>query len=120
MKVEVKAPAKINLTLDVVGKRTDGYHDISTIMQAVDLYDIITLEDNDSGAVTVSCNYDGIPCDDSNICAKAAYRFFDYCKTDVKGVHIDINKTIGNPSQFKAHLSSFRQPINPLNLFVIL
>ena len=94
MKVEVKAPAKINLTLDVVGKRTDGYHDISTIMQAVDLYDIITLEDNDSGAVTVSCNYDGIPCDDSNICAKAAYRFFDYCKTDVKGVHIDINKTI--------------------------
>lgn len=94
MKVEVKAPAKINLTLDVVKKRTDGYHDISTVMQAVDLYDVVTLENNDSGKVTISCNYDGVPCDDSNICAKAAYRFFDYCRKDLSGVHIDINKVI--------------------------
>lgn len=94
MKVEVKAPAKINLTLDVVKKRDDGYHDISTVMQALDLYDVVTLEDNDSGKITISCNYDGVPCDDSNICAKAAYRFFDYCRKDVQGVHIDINKQI--------------------------
>ncbi len=58
------------------------------------MYDVITITDNDSGKVTVSCNYEGVPCDDSNICAKAAYRFFDYCKMDVRGVHIDINKTI--------------------------
>ena len=94
MEVKVLAPAKINLTLDVLRKRSDGYHDISTIMQAVDLYDTITLSDNDSGKVTLSCNYEGVPCDDSNICAKAAYRFFDYCKMDVKGVHIDIDKKI--------------------------
>ncbi|MBR1484001.1 MAG: 4-(cytidine 5'-diphospho)-2-C-methyl-D-erythritol kinase [Ruminococcus sp.] len=94
MKIIVKAPAKINLTLEVLGKRPDGYHNISTVMQAVDLYDIVTLTDNDSGKITVSCNYDGVPCDDNNICAKAAYRFFDYCKMDIKGVHIDIDKTI--------------------------
>ena len=94
MEIKVKAPAKINLTLEVLGKRPDGYHNISTVMQAVDLYDVITITDNDSGKVTISCNYEGVPCDDSNICAKAAYRFFDYCKMDVKGVHIDINKTI--------------------------
>lgn len=94
MNVKVLAPAKINLTLDVLGKRPDGYHNISTVMQTVDLYDIITVSDNDSGKVTVSCNYEGVPCDDSNICAKAAYRFFDYCKMDIKGVHIDINKKI--------------------------
>ena len=77
MEIKVKAPAKINLTLEVLGKRPDGYHNISTVMQAVDLYDVITITDNDSGKVTVSCNYEGVPCDDSNICAKAAYRFFD-------------------------------------------
>lgn len=97
MEVKVSAPAKINLSLDVKGKRSDGYHEIATVMQAVDLYDIVTLTDNDSGKVTISCNKDNIPCDDSNICAKAAYRFFDYCKMEVKGIHIDINKVI--PSQ---------------------
>lgn len=94
MEIKVLAPAKINLTLDVLRKRPDGYHDISTIMQAVDLYDTITVSDNDSGKVTLSCNYKGVPCDDRNICAKAAYRFFEYCKMDVKGVHIDIDKKI--------------------------
>ena len=68
MEIKVKAPAKINLTLEVLGKRPDGYHNISTVMQAVDLYDVITITDNDSGKVTISCNYEG--------------------------VHIDINKTI--------------------------
>lgn len=94
MKTTVKAPAKINLTLEVLSKRPDGYHEISTIMQAVDLYDIITIEENDSEKVTISCNYEGVPCDESNICAKAAVRFFDYCKLKNKGVHIDINKNI--------------------------
>ena len=94
MEVKVLAPAKINLSLDVLSKRADGYHNISTVMQAVDLYDTITITDNESGTVTISCNCEGVPCDDSNICAKAAYKFFDYCKTDVKGIHIDIDKKI--------------------------
>lgn len=94
MEIKVKAPAKINLTLDVEGKRSDGYHDISTVMQTVGLYDTITLSDNDSEKVTVSCDYPGVPCDDTNICAKAAYRFFDYCRIPVRGVHIRIDKEI--------------------------
>lgn len=97
MEVKVLAPAKINLSLDVVRKRPDGYHDIETVMQAVSLYDTITVSDNDSGCVTISCDKPEIPCDDSNICAKAAYRFFEYCRMDIKGVHIDIKKQI--PSQ---------------------
>lgn len=95
MEVKVQAPAKINLTLDVVGKRPDGYHELKTVMQAVDLYDIITITtDDNSEEITISCNYEGVPCDDSNICAKAAYRFFDYTHTEHKGIHIDINKII--------------------------
>lgn len=94
MEIKVLAPAKINLTLDVTGKRPDGYHNIETVMQTVDLYDEVTINDNDSGEITISCNYEDVPCDESNICHKAAKRFFDYNKMDVKGVHIDINKKI--------------------------
>ena len=56
MEVKVLAPAKINLSLDVLSKRADGYHNISTVMQAVDLYDTITITDNESATVTISCN----------------------------------------------------------------
>ena len=94
MKTTVKAPAKINLTLEVLSKRPDGYHELATVMQAVSLYDIITLEDNDSGEITLSCNYEGVPCDERNICHKAAVRFFEYTKRENKGLHIDIDKTI--------------------------
>ena len=44
MKATVKAPAKINLTLDIVSKRADGYHDVAMVMQAVSLYDTVTVE----------------------------------------------------------------------------
>ena len=94
MKTTVKAPAKINLTLEVLSKRPDGYHEISTIMQAVSLYDTVTLSSNDSGEITISCNYDGVPCDEKNICYKAAERFFEYTKQENKGLHIDIDKQI--------------------------
>ena len=94
MEVKVKAPAKINLSLDVLGRRPDGYHELSTVMQTVDLYDEITLTQNDSGRVTVSCEYEGVPCDDNNICVKAAHRFFEHCRDEVSGVHINIDKQI--------------------------
>ena len=94
MKITVKAPAKINLSLDVLGKRPDGYHEISTVMPAVSLYDTVTVTDNDSGEVTVFCGYEGVPNDESNIAVKAALRFFDYCKMPKKGVHIEIDKQI--------------------------
>lgn len=94
MKTTVKAPAKINLTLEVLSKRPDGYHELATVMQSVSLYDIITLTDNDSEKITLSCNYGGVPCDEKNICYKAAVRFFDYTKLKNKGLHIDIDKTI--------------------------
>ncbi len=94
MEVKLKAPAKINLSLDVLGKRPDGYHELSTVMQTVDLFDEITLTQNDSQSVTVSCDREGVPCDDRNICAKAAYRFFEHCRLPVSGVHIDIKKAI--------------------------
>ena len=94
MKVKVKAPAKINLSLDVLGRRPDGYHDVSMVMQAVSLYDYVTVEKTDSDKIEIVCDYPGVPCDESNIAYKACDKFFDYTKTDKCGVKITIEKNI--------------------------
>lgn len=94
MKVKVKAPAKINLTLDVLGKRPDGYHDVSMVMQAVSLYDYVTIEETDTEDIEIFCDYSGVPCDESNIAYKSAVRFFDYTKTKNNGIKITIEKHI--------------------------
>ena len=97
MDIKASAPAKINLTLDVIGKRSDGYHNIETVMQTVSLYDEITVSEKANGEITVSCDKDGIPCDDRNIAYKAAVSFFKYTGVKNSGVHIHIKKEI--PSQ---------------------
>lgn len=94
MKIKVKAPAKINLTLDVLRRRADGYHDVSMVMQAVDLCDYVTVEATDSGKAEIFCDYPGVPCDESNIAYKACKLFFNYIKTDNPGVAITIDKHI--------------------------
>lgn len=54
----IKAPAKINWFLEILGKRPDGYHEIATVMQTIDLFDEISVEDDSSGQITLSCNID--------------------------------------------------------------
>ena len=51
--MKIRANAKINLTLDILGRRADGYHDLATVMQSVALYDDVTVTLNDSGNITV-------------------------------------------------------------------
>lgn len=94
MKIKVKAPAKINLSLDILGRRPDGYHELSMVMQTIDLYDIVTISTNDSKEITISCDYPGVPCDEKNIAYKAADLFFNYTRIDNPGVHIEIDKKI--------------------------
>lgn len=94
MKVKVKAPAKINLSLDVLGRRPDGYHDVSMVMQAVSLYDYITVEKNHTDDIVIICDYPGVPCDETNIAYKACVKFFDYNRMDKTGVIITIDKNI--------------------------
>ena len=53
MKVTVRANAKLNLTLDVVGKRDDGYHLLESVMQSVSLYDTVTVKTDESGEIAV-------------------------------------------------------------------
>lgn len=97
MKVTVKAPAKINLTLDIVGKRADGYHDVAMVMQTVSLYDTVTVEklSDESDGITVSCPaYPDVPTDESNIACKAARAFFEKTGIDPAPLAITIDKVI--------------------------
>ena len=88
--LKIKAFAKINLTLDICGKRQDGYHLLDTVMQSVSVFDKITLKKSDK--ITVKCSDDDIN-DKNNIAFIAAKTFFD--KTGVSGgCNITIKKNI--------------------------
>lgn len=84
--------AKINLTLDVLGKRPDGYHNVEMIMQTVSLYDLVLVDKTESG-ISVSTNLRYLPNNEKNIAYKAALAFFDYTKID-SGCKIMIHKNI--------------------------
>lgn len=84
--------AKINLTLDVIGRRSDGYHDVEMIMQTVNLFDLI-LVDRTPGEIKLSTNLKYLPVNDKNIAYKAAELFF--AETGIRsGVRIMIHKNI--------------------------
>jgi len=71
--IEVLCPAKLNLYLEVTGKRPDGYHDIETVMQTVSLYDRLVLEPHDSpGQTVLECDDCTIPCGGENTVQRAA------------------------------------------------
>ena len=89
----VRCYAKINLYLDVVGKRPDGYHDIETIFQSVDLYDTVTIEPAPSSAVSVLCDHPALADPKKNIVYRAARLVKDTFNTD-RGVTITIEKRI--------------------------
>lgn len=88
-KLTVLAPAKVNLALDVVGVRPNGYHDLDMVMQALTLCERITLEKADTLRLTLPGS--DLPADDSNIALKAARAFFQYTGLEA-GVSITVEK----------------------------
>ena len=92
--MKVKAAAKINLMLDILKKLPNGYHSLFMIMQSVDLYDTVTVEQNSINEIIIKCNKEGVPCNEKNIAHKCARAFFDFCNIDDRGVTIEIEKNI--------------------------
>lgn len=86
-----KAPAKINLSLDVLKKRSDGYHELKMIMQTISLYDEIDIEKADE--ISIDSNKKDIPLNNKNLAWKAAELFFKYTGID-GGCKIYITKNI--------------------------
>lgn len=74
--ISLCAYAKLNLYLDITGKRDDGYHLLETVMQSIDLCDIVTIRTGGRG-ISVRCSDPEIPADGDNICFKAAELFYD-------------------------------------------
>ncbi|MDO5148724.1 MAG: 4-(cytidine 5'-diphospho)-2-C-methyl-D-erythritol kinase [Oscillospiraceae bacterium] len=90
----IKTYAKINLTLDVTGRRSDGYHNIDSIFEEISVSDTVTVSLNDSEKTTVSCNVPEVPCDERNIVWKAADVFFSTTGVKNPGINIHIQKNI--------------------------
>ena len=94
MTVTVFAPAKVNLTLDVLGRRPDGYHEIATVMQAVDLGDTVTLTPDRSGRVSVEVKGARLPLDRHNTAVAAALAYLRRVGKTRYGVKITLDKKV--------------------------
>jgi 4-diphosphocytidyl-2-C-methyl-D-erythritol kinase len=86
------APAKLNISLRVFGKRPDGFHHIRSIMVPVSLYDEVTVEESDSG-IRITADAPDVPTDVANTCHRAAALFMAWAG-EPKGVRIRIRKRI--------------------------
>lgn len=106
------APAKINLFLDVLNKRDDGYHNLSMIMQTIDLCDEIDIEKAEK--ISLECNKDGIPLNEKNLVWKAADLFFEYTKIN-GGCKIYLKKVIPDGAGLGGGSSDAAQALIALN-----
>jgi 4-diphosphocytidyl-2-C-methyl-D-erythritol kinase len=98
MKIKVKTPAKINLALEILRKREDGFHELQSIMQAVSLYDFLTIEVQENisleNIIELSGNSDIIPYDKTNLVYKAAELFLKKAQIKNKKIKIYLEKNI--------------------------
>ncbi|MCM1328034.1 MAG: 4-(cytidine 5'-diphospho)-2-C-methyl-D-erythritol kinase [Ruminococcus sp.] len=92
--ITITAPAKINLMLDVTGKRPDGYHELVTVMQSISLSDTVFVQTNNSGEITVDCKGVQLNSVSDNIAFKAVTAFYGHTKISCTGLHILIDKQI--------------------------
>lgn len=90
---KINSYGKINLSLDVISKREDGYHNIDTIMQLIDLKDTLYIEKNNFNSIKISCNNKEVPIDENNLVYKAWVILKEYRKNDY-GLNVKIDKKI--------------------------
>lgn len=94
--LRVKCPAKINLTLEILNKREDGFHNIQSVMQAIDLFDILTinLEKSDKFSILLSGTSEEIPYDEKNLVHKAILLFVEQANLAPYKISVHIEKNI--------------------------
>jgi 4-diphosphocytidyl-2-C-methyl-D-erythritol kinase len=125
MRLEKKSPCKVNLILNILGKRADGFHELETVMQPVNVCDEMTFERAGSG-LQLTCNNPELPTDSKNLVHRAATSFLAAAKIS-DGVRIHLKKNlplaggIGGGSAnaavtFSALNELFGQPLSPEKL----
>lgn len=96
-KITEKAYAKINLLLDILSKRPDGFHDLRMIMQTIELHDLVTVERGTGDGVVLTCSDPTLPTGENNLAVQAARAFLSATGVPCDGISIHIEKCI--PSQ---------------------
>src|SRR3990172_5332478 len=114
-RIKIAAPAKINLFLEILGKRQDGYHEIETVMQGVSLFDYIYLEYRDKG-VEFTCSRPGLTTGEDNLVLRAV-RLIQKESNTKKGVKIHLDKRIPVGAGLGGGSSDAVQPLAGLNNF---
>ena len=94
--IKIKCPAKLNLTLEVVNRREDGFHNINSVMQLISLYDYldISLEESEETKIELSGNSTDIPYNEKNLVYKAADLFLKETGLNNYSIKINIEKNI--------------------------
>jgi len=119
--------AKLNLTLDVLGKREDGYHDLQSVMQTISIRDDVEIDVGTGKPWILLCDQEGIPTDERNLAWKAAKIFCEAMKKDPNGLEIRITKRIpsgagmgGGSADAAAVLRALNRHYgNPLSIFAL-
>ena len=92
--IKLKAPAKVNVRLEITGKRPDGYHDIFSIFVPVELYDYLEIRTNNTGGIKFSTVGISVPEDPTNLVYRAADSFFKKTSLRNRGIDIRLEKNI--------------------------
>ena len=91
--ITMQCPSKVNLFLDITAKRTNGYHEISTLFLPIDqLFDTLVISESSSG-MSIACDHPGVPCDEKNLIWQVAQSFADRVKIKAAW-HFDLSKRI--------------------------
>ena len=93
-KIRLESPAKINLHLEIIGKREDGYHELAMIMQNIDLADYLELESNHNGSIELKSDCIDLTLNEDNLIIKAANLLKSIANNKELGANIFLNKNI--------------------------
>ena len=91
--IKLRAMAKINLALDVLRRRDDGYHEVRMVMQTVNIYDELAFEKTDDGKIVITTNAEELPVNEDNLIYKSARLLLDEYGID-KGLKVSLKKNI--------------------------
>ncbi|MBW6519497.1 MAG: 4-(cytidine 5'-diphospho)-2-C-methyl-D-erythritol kinase [Desulfoarculaceae bacterium] len=92
--LKLRAPAKVNLSLRILERRSDGYHNLDTVMQKLELSDLLTLAVTDASGIVLRCPDSELPEDRSNLVWRAAETFLTACGCEKLGIALTLEKNI--------------------------
>ena len=115
--MKLKAYAKINITLDIPKIREDGYHELSSVFQTVSLHDELEIDvtESDKNEIILTCNEPNVPCDEKNLCWKAAKVFLEKYGIENKKICIDLKKNIPSGAGLGGGSSDCAETLKALN-----